>query len=48
MGANTAALEHYNVAHALGIEIPRVKSLNEIMAQGHRAIKGVTQPVLGV
>jgi transposase-like protein len=45
--ANTAALEHYNVAHAVGIEIHRVKSLNEIMEQDHRGIKGVTRPVLG-
>jgi putative transposase len=46
-GANTAALEHYNADRNAGIEIRKVKYLNNIVEQDHRAIKRLTRPMLG-
>jgi putative transposase len=46
-GANTAALEHYNAERNAGIEIRKVKYLNNIVKQDHRAIKRLTRPMLG-
>jgi putative transposase len=46
-GANTAAIETYNAEHETEIEIRRVKYLNNIVEQDHRAVKRVTRPMLG-
>jgi transposase-like protein len=46
-GANTAAIETYNAEHKTEIEIRRVKYLNNIVEQDHRAVKRVTRPMLG-
>lgn len=46
-GANTAAIESYNAEHDTEIEIRRVKYLNNIVEQDHRAVKRVTRPALG-
>jgi transposase-like protein len=46
-GANTAAIERYNAEHETDIEIRRVKYLNNIVEQDHRAVKRVTRPMLG-
>ena len=52
-GANTAAVESYNVEQESGIELrvaglgPQVKYLNNIVEQDHRAIKRLTRPMLG-
>jgi transposase-like protein len=46
-GANTAAIDSYNVDHKAGIEMRRCKYLNNIVEQDHRAIKRITRPMLG-
>ncbi|WP_428991319.1 IS6 family transposase [Methylocapsa aurea] len=46
-GANTAAIERYNAEHEADIEIRRIKYLNNIVEQDHRAVKRVTRPMLG-
>ena len=46
-GANTAAIESYNAEHETDIELRRVKYLNSIVEQDHRAVKRVTRPMLG-
>jgi putative transposase len=46
-GANTAAIESYNAEHETDIEIRRIKYLNNIVEQDHRAVKRVTRPMLG-
>ena len=52
-GANTAAVESYNIEQELGIELrvaglgPQVKYLNTIVEKDHRAIKRLTRPMLG-
>jgi putative transposase len=46
-GANTAAIETHNAEHEVGIEIRRVKYLNNIVEQDHRAIKRLVRPMLG-
>jgi transposase-like protein len=46
-GANTAAIESYNTEHETGIEIRRIKYLNNIVEQDHRAVKRLMQPMLG-
>ena len=46
-GANTAAVESYNVEQESGIELRQVKYLNNIVEQDHRAIKRLTRPMLG-
>jgi len=46
-GANTAAIESYNAQYEADIEIRRVKYLNNIVEQDHRAVKRVTRPMLG-
>ncbi|MBU6529286.1 IS6 family transposase (plasmid) [Methylocystis sp. MJC1] len=46
-GANTAAIESYNAEHEADIEIRRIKYLNNIVEQDHRAVKRVTRPMLG-
>ncbi|NPD69869.1 IS6 family transposase (plasmid) [Lichenicola cladoniae] len=45
-GANTAAIESYNTEHDATIEIRRIKFLNNIVEQDHRAIKRMTRPML--
>src|SRR6266702_2722036 len=45
--ANEAAIKRYNEAHGTVIEIRKVKYLNNIVEQDHRAIKRVTRPMLG-
>ena len=45
-GANTAAIESYNVEHETDIEIRRVKYLNNIVEQDHRAVKRLTRPTM--
>jgi putative transposase len=44
---NTAAIECYNAELDAGIEIRRVKYLNNIVEQDHRAIKRMARPMLG-
>jgi len=46
-GTNTAAIESYNAEYEADIEIRRVKYLNNIVEQDHRAVKRVTRPMLG-
>ena len=46
-GANTAAVESYNVEQESGIELRHVKYLNNIVEQDHRAVKRMTRPMLG-
>ncbi len=46
-GANTAAIESYNAEHETDIEIRKVKYLNNIVEQDHRAVKRVVRPMLG-
>ncbi|HST79054.1 MAG TPA: IS6 family transposase [Verrucomicrobiae bacterium] len=46
-GANQAALEQLNKEREVPITIRQVKYLNNIVEQDHRAIKGVTRPMLG-
>ena len=46
-GANTAAIESYNAAHDTEIEIRRVKYLNNVVEQDHRAIKRQVRPMMG-
>ena len=46
-GANTAAVESYNVEQESGIELRQVKYLNNIVEQDHRAVKRMTRPMLG-
>ena len=46
-GANTAAIESYNKDHEAAIELRQVKYLNNIVEQGHRAVKRVVRPMLG-
>jgi putative transposase len=46
-GANTAAITHYNKAYQTAIVIRHSKYLNNIVEQGHRAVKRLTRPMLG-
>ena len=46
-GANTAAIESHNAETGVGIEIRRIKYLNSIVEQDHRAIKRRLRPMLG-
>ncbi len=46
-GANTAAIESYNAEHQADIEIRRIKYLNNIVEQDHRAVKRVVRPMMG-
>jgi transposase-like protein len=46
-GANTAALESFNAENAADIEIRKIKYLNNIVEQDHRAVKRVVRPMLG-
>ena len=46
-GANTAAIESHNAKTEADIEIRQIKYLNNIVEQGHRAIKRQTRPMLG-
>ena len=46
-GANQAALEKLNKEREVPITIRQVKYLNNIVEQDHRAIKHITQPMLG-
>lgn len=46
-GANAAAIENYNAEYEAGIEMRRVKYLNNIVEQDHRAIKRAVRPMLG-
>ncbi len=45
--ANEAAIKSYNAEHGTAIEIRKIKYLNNIVAQDQRAVKRVTQPMLG-
>ena len=46
-GANTAAIESHNKEHEAGIGIRRIKYINNIVEQDHRAIKRLTRPMPG-
>jgi transposase-like protein len=46
-GANTAAIESHNAETEAAIEIRRIKFLNNIVEQDHRAIKRMVRPMLG-
>ncbi|VFU16647.1 IS6 family transposase [Methylocella tundrae] len=46
-GANTAAIESSNAEHEADIEIRRIKYLNNIVEQDHRAVKRVVRPMMG-
>ena len=46
-GANTAAIESVNVDACFDILMRQNKHLNNIVEQDHRAVKRVTQPMLG-
>jgi len=45
--ANEAAIKSYNAEHGTTIIIRKVKYLNNIVEQDHRAVKRVTRPMLG-
>ena len=40
-------IKHYNEAHGTHIIIRKVKYLNNVVEQDHRAVKRVTRPMLG-
>ena len=40
------AIKHYNAEHGTAIGIRKVKYLNNIVEQDHRAVKRVTRPML--
>jgi putative transposase len=42
--ANEAAIKSYNAEHGTAIEIRKIKYLNNIVEQDHRAVKRVTRP----
>ena len=46
-GANTVAIEEYNANNEISIELRRVKYLNNVVEQDHRAIKRMTRPMMG-
>ena len=46
IGANKAAIDAINVGHNAPILVRQVKYLNNIVEQDHRAIRGVTRPML--
>ena len=46
-GANTAAIDAYNDANEIDIELREAKYLNNLVEQGHRAIKRKTRPLQG-
>ena len=45
--ANEAAIKSYNAEHGTAIAIRKVKYLNNIVEQDHRAVKRITRPMLG-
>jgi putative transposase len=45
--ANKAAIKSYNAEHGTSIEIRKIKYLNNIVEQDHRAVKRVTRPMMG-
>jgi len=45
--ANEAAIKSYNEEHDTTIAIRKIKYLNNIVEQDHRAVKQVTRPMLG-
>ncbi len=45
--ANEAAIKSYNEEHGTAIAIRKIKYLNNIVEQDHRAVKRVTRPMLG-
>src|SRR5216683_42934 len=45
--ANEAAIKTYNEEHGTAIEIRKIKYLNNIVEQDHRAVKRLTRPMLG-
>ena len=46
-GANTAAIDSVNDDACLKIELRQCKYINNIVEQDHRAVKRVTDPMLG-
>jgi len=46
--ANEAAIKSYNAEHGTVIAIRKIKYLNNIVEQDHRAVKRVTRPMLGL
>jgi transposase-like protein len=46
-GANTAAIESHNTENDAGMQIRRIKYLNNIVEQDHRAVKRLVRPMLG-
>lgn len=46
-GGNTATIHHYNRVYKTAIGIRQSKCLNNLVEQDHRAVKRVTQPMLG-
>ena len=45
--AHEAAIKSYNEEHGTAIAIRKIKYLNNIVEQDHRAVKRVTRPMLG-
>jgi transposase-like protein len=45
--ANEAAIKSYNAEHGTAITLRKIKYLNNIVEQDHRAVKRVTRPTLG-
>lgn len=46
-GANTAAIESYKTEEKTTIEMRQCKYLNNMIEQGHRAVKRLARPMLG-
>jgi transposase-like protein len=45
--ANEAAIKSYNEDNSTAIEIRKIKYLNNLVEQDHRAVKQITRPMLG-
>jgi transposase-like protein len=45
--ANEVAIKSYNEEHSTSIEIRKVKYLNNIVEQDHRAVKQLMRPMMG-
>jgi transposase-like protein len=45
--ANEAAITSYNEEHGTAITLHKIKYLNNIVEQDHRAVKRITRPMLG-
>jgi len=45
--ANAAAIKRYNAEHGAAMAIRKIRYLNNVVEQDHRAVKRITRPMLG-